>query len=222
MIDTTFELTATEQVRLIHLENAIEVGLRTFVDVGNALLEIRDARLYRLNYATFEDYCRERWGFTRMHASRLIGAAEVVANVTNWLQIDPPTTESQARPLTVLEPEQQREAWQRAVETAPDGKVTAAHVESVVRSLYTPDSIEEGDGTVTTERVGIVVDRLKDGHRGTTNEVAAWVGLTRFGAWEMLTRLSRVLPITLIDGCWQYVNLNVLESEYGDETAQRN
>lgn len=75
---------------------------------------------------------------------------------------------------------------------------------------------------VTTERVGVVVDRLKDGHKATTNEVAAWVGLTRFGAWEMLTRLSRVLPITVIDGCWQYANLNVLESEYGDETTQRN
>jgi hypothetical protein len=44
-----------------------------------------------------------------------------------------PLTESQARPLTRLEPEQQVQAWLTAVETAPDGKVTAAHVESVVR-----------------------------------------------------------------------------------------
>ena len=221
MIDATFELSAAEQVRLIQLENAIEVGLRTFVDVGNALLEIRDSRLYRLTHGTFEDYCRVRWGFTRMRASQLISAAEVIENlgVNNCLQT--PATESQARPLTVLEPAQQREAWQRAVETAPNGKVTAAHVESVVRSLYVPETIEEGDSTVTTERVGIVVDRLKDGHRGTTNQIAAWVGLTRFGAWHMLTCLSRVLPITSIDGCWQYVNINMVQSEYGDETTQR-
>lgn len=42
--------------------------------------------------------------------------------------------ESQLRPLTKLkdDPEQQREAWVKAVETAPGGKVTAAHVAKVV------------------------------------------------------------------------------------------
>lgn len=73
---------------------------------------------------------------------------------------------------------------------------------------------------VTTERVGVVVDRLCRGGKATTNEVAAWVGLTRFGAWEMLTRLSRVLPITVIDGCWQYANLDMLDSNH--EAEQRN
>jgi len=39
--------------------------------------------------------------------------------------------EGQLRPLARLEPDQQREAWQKAVETAPEGKVTAAHVSIV-------------------------------------------------------------------------------------------
>jgi hypothetical protein len=39
-----------------------------------------------------------------------------------------PTHESQVRPLAGLEPEQQREAWNAAVKSAPNGKVTAAHV----------------------------------------------------------------------------------------------
>lgn len=37
-----------------------------------------------------------------------------------------PTHESQLRPLSRLEPEQQQEAWQKAVDIAPEGKVTAA------------------------------------------------------------------------------------------------
>jgi len=123
-----------EAVRLAELEATIERGLHTFVDVGNALLEIRDSRLYRETHGTFEDYCRDRWGFTRMRASQLINAAEVVGNVNNCLQ-SLPATESQARPLTSLPPDEQREAWQRAVETAPDGKVTAAHVQSVVDEM---------------------------------------------------------------------------------------
>ena len=47
---------------------------------------------------------RERWGFERRQAYRLIDAATAVSNVSNWTQALP-TTESQARPLTRLEPE---------------------------------------------------------------------------------------------------------------------
>jgi hypothetical protein len=47
-----------------------------------------------------------------------------------------PAAESVARPLAALpDPEQQREAWQQAVDTAPGGKVTARHVESVVNTM---------------------------------------------------------------------------------------
>ena len=44
--------------RLAELEAIIETGTQTFVEVGNALLEIRKRRLYReQGYKTFEDYC---------------------------------------------------------------------------------------------------------------------------------------------------------------------
>jgi len=52
-------------------------GLATFVEVGQALMKIRDARLYRETHETFESYCRERWGWSRRHANRTIQAAEV-------------------------------------------------------------------------------------------------------------------------------------------------
>jgi len=129
---------------LSELEETIQHGLKTFVDVGNALLEIRDNRLYREGYRTFEDYCRDRWGMSKQHANRIIGAYEVSENLA---PIDSvlPATESQARPLTSLPPDEQREVWQRAVETAPDGKITAAHVQSVV------DNLKWGDGRSATE-----------------------------------------------------------------------
>ena len=85
----------------------------------------------KADYATFEDYCRERWGLTRRHVNRQIAAASVVSNLG---PIGPklPQTESQARPLSQLDPDQQRAAWAEAVETAPGGKITAAHVQTVV------------------------------------------------------------------------------------------
>lgn len=75
---------------------------------GNALLAIRDKRLYREQYGTFEEYCRGRWGLGRAHAYRLIEGASVIANLSPMGDILP-TSERQARALTRLEPEQQRE-----------------------------------------------------------------------------------------------------------------
>jgi hypothetical protein len=66
-------------------------------------------------------------GLERAYAYRLIDSAKVVNNLSPIGDIRP-THESQVRPLAGLEPEQQREAWNAAVKSAPNGKVTAAHV----------------------------------------------------------------------------------------------
>lgn len=127
------ELLPLEAHRLSELEQTIEAGLRTFVDVGRALLEIRDGRLYRQEYGTFEDYCRERWGFEKSQTYRLMDSAKVIANLeTSPIGEVLPANEAQARPLVQLKSEQQPEAWQHAIETAPDGKITGAHVQRVV------------------------------------------------------------------------------------------
>lgn len=61
--------------RLGHLESIIDRGIATFMEVGQALAEIRDTRLYRATHGTFESYCRDRFGFSRAHGYRLIRAA---------------------------------------------------------------------------------------------------------------------------------------------------
>lgn len=131
MLFAEADLTVDERDDLSRYEAVIKRGLDTFVAVGNALLTIRRERLYRGTHGTFEAYCENRWQITRDYANKLIGAAEVVGNLnTNGIQILP-ASERQARPLTNLEPERQSEAWTEAVETAPNGKVTAAHVQRI-------------------------------------------------------------------------------------------
>jgi hypothetical protein len=133
-------LAVRDAERLTSLEETIAQGLTTFVEVGAALAEIRDSRLYRETHKNFTDYCRERWGMDRTHAYRLVDAAEAVRNLSpigDNAAVPLPATESQARPLTSLPPEQQREVWKKAVETAPtngngEPKITAAHVEATV------------------------------------------------------------------------------------------
>lgn len=141
MASIEIQLLPVETARLAELETVIERGLATFVDVGNALLAIRDARLYRQSHDTFEDYCRGRWGMSRPRAYQLIQAAEIGSNLSTI--VDTPPRESQLRPLAKLEPDLQREAWQRVIDTAPNGRVTAAHVQAVVDDMTADDDEEE-------------------------------------------------------------------------------
>lgn len=74
-------------------------------------LSTQAAATERQSHPTFEAYCKGKWGFERRQAYRLMDAAQVVENVSNWTQTIP-ATESQARPLTRLEPEVQQAVWE--------------------------------------------------------------------------------------------------------------
>jgi hypothetical protein len=89
--------------------------------------------LYRQQFDTFEAYCRERWNLDRRRAYQLLDAAEVAENLlcTTGTQ---PQTERQARPLTRLEPEVQREVWQAVVEETPPEQITAKVVEEKAKA----------------------------------------------------------------------------------------
>lgn len=76
-MNSEIELSADEQGRLQSLEAVIEKGKQTFMDVGMALMEIRRADLYRATHSTFENYCTERWGFSRPYANHIIRASQV-------------------------------------------------------------------------------------------------------------------------------------------------
>lgn len=76
-VAATATLAPWECQRLAELEKTVEKGCATFLEVGLALMEIRDNKLYRQSHDTFETYCVQRWQFSRQHAYRLISAAQV-------------------------------------------------------------------------------------------------------------------------------------------------
>jgi len=137
---------------LERLEGIITRNLQSFYEVGRALMEIRDKQLYEKvrGIATFETYCKERWDFKRTYAFYMIESAKVIDNVHLGEQNTPaPTTERQARALASLPAEKQAPAWQRAVATAPEGKVTAAHVYKIVKAMTNQEP--EAKSTETSE-----------------------------------------------------------------------
>ena len=103
-------ITKTETESLAQCEALIERGMKTFVQVGEALAAIRDARLYRESHDTFEDYCKERWGMSRPRAYQLIESAQAVSTMVDKSMI---TTERQARELAKVEPERRQEVIER-------------------------------------------------------------------------------------------------------------
>jgi hypothetical protein len=122
-----------EEARLEELEKIIAKGKKTFVEVGLALAEIRDLRLYKSEYSNFADYCREKWGWTKQHAYRLIEAAPVGKSniyVTNLCQ---------ASALAKVDPNQREGVVQRIEESGEP--ITAA---AIKRHLPPPPEVPPG------------------------------------------------------------------------------
>jgi hypothetical protein len=71
-------------------------------NVGNALLDIRDGRLYREEFGTFEEYCQQRWKMSRIRAHQLIQATEIASDLLTDVNTPKPTNEFQLRPLAKL------------------------------------------------------------------------------------------------------------------------
>jgi len=124
------ELSKSEKAELAKHIKIIDDGMRTFYEVGLSLTAIRDGKLYRESHKTFEAFCKERWGLERRRAYQLIETATISSNLSK--KCDKIPKEAHIKPLSKLPEEEQQDAWDEAVETAPDGKVTAGHVQEVV------------------------------------------------------------------------------------------
>jgi hypothetical protein len=129
-------LTDVETGRLAELEQIVDRGLKTFVEVGQALSEIRDSRLYRATHRTFEDYCRDRWGFSRQRGLQLIDAAEMTTIVVT-AGLPAPANEAQAREMGRLSGDEEAiiATWREAnveAERCGDKGPTAKLLRSVI------------------------------------------------------------------------------------------
>ncbi len=134
-VEVLEELTYDEQRDRHRLELGVE---QAFYQAGKALSELRERRLYCSTHKTFEAYCQDRFGFTRRHSDYLIAGAVVVENLqemrTIYSQILPTKLE-QIKPLASLKPDEQRQVWDKAVETA-NGKVPSGRiVKGIVEQL---------------------------------------------------------------------------------------
>jgi len=142
------------------LEAVIEGGLKSFVEVGLALKEIKENKLYRqLGYQNFEQYCLTRWKIRRNYANKKIAASNVVSNLEEGLKgtIVPkflPTAETQIRAISGYESQLQCTIWEKAVEKM--GGVPTARVvkETAKEVMKQTEQIPDLDPSLSQIQIG--------------------------------------------------------------------
>ena len=119
-----------EQDRLTRLETIIARNQGHFRDMGKALKEIRDNRLYKLTlFETFGAYTKARWDMSKSHAHRLIDAYDVIRNLSP-IGDTLPANECQARPLAPLSLLEQRRIWKGFLESGME--MTAMNIKKFI------------------------------------------------------------------------------------------
>jgi hypothetical protein len=132
-------LSPTERKAFTKCEAIIDEGMRTIgekmFDVGQALIEVREGKLYKADFKTFAEYCSAKLNISRSYANYLASAAAVRTNLATMVD-DLPANERQVRPLLTLKTSEEKlQAWQAALDAAGDQPVTEAHVRHAVDQI---------------------------------------------------------------------------------------
>tara|TARA_Y100000310_G_C20587358_1_gene766170 strand:- start:414 stop:1364 length:951 start_codon:yes stop_codon:yes gene_type:complete len=163
------KLAVQERARFAALEEVVEKNLTGFIAIGDALREIKESGLFRDRFETWEEYLSGRWGHafsSRQQAARLMAASSVVENVQPTDEQRAQLKETHVRHLAKLEPEAQREAFDKALDASTDGKLTEKLVKGVVleHSELVPESVrmKPKRGPVEWYTPEDIVDRAAD------------------------------------------------------------
>lgn len=106
-------------------EQKIREGIKSFLEIGHALKDIQEKKLYRLKYNTFEMYCEKVWELSKTRAYQLIAQCNTMLSLSTIVdEIDLENiTESQIRPLAKFDPEVQKEIWQSVLDETQGKKI---------------------------------------------------------------------------------------------------
>jgi hypothetical protein len=143
-------LSASEKTRKLELEAIVAHGLQEFLRVGSALAELRNRRLYRTEFGTFESYVQQRFGLHRGVVDGVIRSAQTAQVLLDaGIQLPPTTTAAVLRPICGLPGEELKTAcWQLAESFAPERGPTVRLVGklcAVVREALEQEPLNDDD-----------------------------------------------------------------------------
>jgi len=161
------EIAHKDAAALAECEDQISSGA---VAVHDGFVRIRSEQLFRADgYATFTDYCREVWDISDSRARQIIGHAKTLANlrgvplagekpaetVTNGNGLDVTegnvVPERVTRELSGMEPEEQRETYEKAKEAAKADGRKRPTAKDVAKAKPKPDPPKQYADTFDTD-----------------------------------------------------------------------
>lgn len=137
-------LSVGEKDTLTECEKIIERGKNTFVEVGLALTKIRDCKLYRTQFDSFEKYCQARWGWTRQRAHQLIESSEIIKESNNKCQPWLTLSERAVRSLKDVPKDKRAAVVEQA---AAAGPVTAKSITAAAKPIVDAVEVHYDDAT---------------------------------------------------------------------------
>jgi hypothetical protein len=165
------KLTSQELVELQRCEQIIQDGLQTTGEVIMALKTIKDGKLYRQDYRSFEAYCSTKWGFGANYAGKLIVARE----------------------LKALSDEEKVQVWEKAAEAAgSEDKITAKLLHEATREHRRQKNKYEGpDPEPIEELARLLISARKRLESLLHEECGAWLTAETVTDLESVVRAVR-------------------------------
>ena len=139
-----------EQERFHELEIIIEEGREAWYNVGCAIWEIRERKLYKPDYKTFEEYCKERWGWSRRHCDQVASASRIIQLLPDAkTRTAVPISRAAATELGKVPEEERPAVIAEASKATPKGKTISS---MAIRSATPPPKKKQPD--VELDKVG--------------------------------------------------------------------
>ena len=188
--------------RLSDLEKIIADQRYYFYEIGKALKEIRDKRLYKIAlFDNFEAYTKNRWDMSRSQAYRLINAFTVVNNLSP-IGDKFPENEAQARLLTQFNKDKQCKIWRDFLKTGVE--VTALNLRKFILIKTKKQKTVPDDQT----------NLISDNYMETVNAMLEQIRAAQNDGWQATSRQAALM--------WNRVMYEKILSDTASQTGGLN
>lgn len=183
------------QEKFSELCQLVALKIHTDGRIREVLVEIHDFKLWAvLGYKSMRQCILKEFEKSRVHLYRELKAGRIEKVVTHGLPLGQ-IPERQLREIGKLQESRWQEAWEEALNSAPQKGMTAKHVKEVVARLKASERKEtrEESPAIEVEAKKVNNCSLPTGNTTTDFELGNWVEVQRDGAWYGLRgAISRI------------------------------
>lgn len=185
--DYIMPLSAEEKAQLEQCETVITAGLKSFMDVAEALTVVKEKKLYR-EYRTWEEYCRSRWGMSASRSYQITSAMDTAKHIQTLTGVTMPN-ENVVREVRKHAVEDQPAIVAKAavIAAAQNREMTQADIQAAATP---PPPLNEDDQMrkrVLETRCAPIIKQMTDNV------------LTPAKAWDLWMTISKCQPVVRSD-----------------------